>query len=293
MKNKRISCYIAVFCVAALVIASAGCGGGSGRDRIIASIGNMKITVSDIVERIKNLPVKYQEFVKKRKEEFLDELINDTLLYQEALRKGLHKNREVQNILEEARKKILIAKLLKDEVDDTIEVSEEEVELYYGENKGKYMRPEIMRVSHILVPTKEEADKISAELTRGANFEDLARAKSVDPTAQRGGDVGYFPKGQLMPEFEAACENLAIGGVSGPVKTTLGYHIIKLTDRRAPEERPLEQVRDSIKSELRTAERQKKFNELVGKLRKTTPVKVNKEALSKAIEDGGKAVPGK
>ncbi len=293
MKSERKSRYIIFFCVAALLFTTAGCGKGSGRDRVIASIGNMKITISDIVERIRNLPVKYQEFVKKRKEEFLDELINDTLLYQEALRKGLHKDREVQNILEEAKKKILIAKLLKDEVDDTIEVSEEKVELYYSENKGKYMRPEIMRVSHILVPTKEEADKIAAELARGADFEDLARAKSVDPTAQRGGDVGYFPKGQLMPEFEAACENLEIGGVSGPVKTTLGYHIIKLTDRRAPEERPLDQVRDSIKAELRTAERQKKFNELVGKLRKDTAVKVNEEALSKAIEDGGKAAPGK
>ena len=293
MKNIKISCYVAVFCVAALVLVSAGCGKGSGRDRIIASIGSMKITISDIVERIKNLPVKYQEFVKKRKEEFLDELINDTLLYQEALRKGLHKNREVQNILDEAKKKILIARLLKDEVDDTIEINEEDIELYYDGNKEKYMRPEIMRVSHILVPTKEEADRIASELAKGAVFEDLARAKSVDPTAQRGGDVGYFPKGQLMPEFEAACENLEIGGVSGPVKTTLGYHIIKLTDRRAPEERPLEQVRDSIKSELRTAERQKKFNDLVGKLRKNTPIKVNKEALSKAIEDGSKAAPEK
>lgn len=293
MKNKRISFYIAVFCVAALVVPSAGCGKSPGRDRTIASIGSMKITVSDIVKRVKNLPAKYQEFVKKRKEEFLDELINDTLLYQEALRKGLHKKREVQDILEEAKKKILIAKLLKDEVDDTIEVSEEDVELYYSGNKDKYMRPEIMRVSHILVPTKAEADKIAAELAKGADFEDLARAKSVDPTAQRGGDVGYFPKGQLMPEFEAACESLEIGGVSGPVKTTLGYHIIKLTDRRPPEERPLEQVRDSIKSELRTAERQKKFNELVGGLRKNTPIKVDKGALSKAIEDGSKAAPGK
>lgn len=282
MKKICLAVFSCVFCAAALL----GCGKTSIKDQVIASIGNVKITVSEFVERVANLPVKYRELVKKRQGEFLDELVNDTLLYQEALRKGIDKDKEVQKVVDEAKKKILIAKLLKDEVDGSIEVTEAEVEKYYQDNKDKYMTPEVMRVSHILVLNREDADKIAAELAKGASFEDLARARSMDPTAQRGGDIGYFPKGQLMPEFEAACATLDINQVSGVVKTQLGYHIIKLTDRRQPELRPLDQVRENIKSEIRNAKRQQKFNDIVTELRKKTPVKINKDVLTKAVEEG-------
>jgi peptidyl-prolyl cis-trans isomerase C len=284
MKPYNKYTYISLALVLAFLMPLSGCGKQSEDNRVVASIGKINITVADFIERVKNLPLKYQEFVKKRKQEFLEELVNDNLLYQEAIRKGLNNDREVQRVIEEAKKKILIAKLLKDQVDDSIKITDEDVKQYYDEHHEKYMTPEIMRVSHILVPTKEEAEKILAEINQGSGFEDVARAKSVDPTAQRGGDVGYFPKGQLMPEFEAGCDNLKVGDISGVVKTKLGYHIIKLTDRRKPELRPIEQVKENIKAELRTVKRQSIFNELIEKLRKETPVKIDEKALSEAIE---------
>lgn len=282
---KKQLCYI-VMALIGISVSVAGCGKTKAEDQIVASIGNIRLTVGDFIERIANLPVKYRDFVRKRKEEFLDEIVNDTLLYQEAVRKGLDKDKEVRKVVEEARKKILIARLLKDQVDKGIEVSEADIQQYYKDHEDKFMTPEVMRVSHILVPTREEAERLSAELAKGAAFEDLARARSMDPTAQRGGDIGYFPKGQLMPEFEAACQALEVGQASEVVKTQLGYHLIKLTDRRAPQLKPLEQVRDAIRAELRTVKRQQIFNELVEKLRQKTQVKVNEEALTKAVEEG-------
>jgi peptidyl-prolyl cis-trans isomerase C len=285
MKEKRKLRFIvaSVLLSASLIIIS-GCGRPSGKGTVLASIGKSKITVAGFNERISNLPLRYQGIVKRRKKEFLQELINDTLLYQEAIRKGLHKDRDVLNVIEEARKKILIARLLKDEVDDVIEVSDEDVLMYYNGNKSEYMTPEIMRVSHILVQSREDAEEILKRLDAGEKFEDLAKAKSVDPTAQRGGDIGYFPRGQLMPEFENACASLEVGQTSGIVKTKLGYHVIKLTDKREPQQRPVEQVKEKIRSKLRTIERQRTFNELLERLREETEIKMNDKALSELEE---------
>lgn len=275
---------LALLCVLAVQHSFTGCSRSSSQDKVVVAIGAAKITIDDLIDRISNLPLKYREVIKKRREEYLDELINDTLLYQEALRGKLDREDDVKKTIEEARKKILIARLLKGRVDDTINISEEDIQGYYQMNKEKFMTPEVLRVSHILVATKEEADRIHLELMSGAVFEETARARSIDPTAQRGGDVGYFPVGQLMPEFEGACRPLGIGEISAPVKTALGFHIIKLTDRRSPQARPLDDVRDNIKAELRSARRQAIFNELIADLRNKTNIRVDNEALGRAVE---------
>lgn len=286
-KNSPTATTFALISVLCIFLSISGCGKVEEKEVIFASIGDTKITVSDFNERVSNLPARYQELVRRRKSAYILELINDTLLYQEALRNNLHKDREVQKVVEEARKKILIARLLKDRVDDTITISDEEIKIFYDANADKYMTAEIMRVSHILVPSREEAKNILAELKGGENFEDLARAKSVDPTAQQGGDIGYFPKGQLMSEFEDACGRLDIDEISNVVKTKLGYHVIKLTDRKKPKQRPIEQVSDNIRAQIYTTKRQEIFNELLDRLRKETVIEVNEEALSVSDEDKG------
>jgi len=256
-----------------------GCGQGSGNNKVLASIGKEKITLSDFNESISNLPERYKEVVKGRKKEYLQELINDNLLYQEATKKGLHKNKDVQKVIEQARRKIVIARFLKDNIDDTIVVEDDEITAYYNANSANFMFPEVMRVSHILVPTEEQAKSIHEDLKRGASFGDTAKAKSVDPTAQNAGDIGYFPKGQLIPEFEAACAELEIGEFSEPVKTKLGYHIIKLTDRKEPALRPLEQVKEQIKAALYTMKRRDRFGVLMEDLSGKTDVVINEELL--------------
>jgi len=262
-----------------LVLIVSGCSNSRKAEVVLATIGDSDITIADFNERIRNLPPKYQEVVNKRKEQFLEEIINDTLLYREAKKNDLHKDKEVQKVIEEAKKKVLIARLLKDKVDDAIVISDEDILIFYDANQKRYMSPEIMRVSHILVHSPEEAESILAEIKAGNTFEDMARAKSVDPTAQRGGDIGYFPKGQLMPEFEQACSELEIEEISGVVKTALGYHIIMLTDRKPPKKRPIDQVTDDIKARLYNIKRQEIFGALLQRLRSETPILVNKEIL--------------
>jgi peptidyl-prolyl cis-trans isomerase C len=200
-------------------------------------------------------------------------------LYQEAVKRELYKQEEVKKVIEEARRKILIARLLQENITDQIDLTEAEIEDYYNENPDQFMRPEIMRVSHILVPTRERALEIVDELDKGVPFSELARAQSIDPTAQHGGDIGYFPKGQLMPEFENACAMLAVGAVSGPVKTKLGYHIIKVTDRKQPEIKPLKDVKDLVKRQLLKSTQKEKFDTLISQLTGATEITVNQEVL--------------
>jgi len=282
-RKKRVLTGVVALCACVFIVA--GCGRASEEKTVLASIGSQKVTLADFNERISNLPPEYQDIVKKRKQEYLQDIINDTLLYQEAIRNNTQKNKEVVRVIEEAKKKIIVARFLKDEVDDTIEITEEDVEEFYDNNKDRYMTPEMMRVSHILVQSSVEANDIREQLKKGANFEDLARAKSVDPSAQDGGDIGYFPKGQLMPAFDNACAQLDIGETSDVVKTKLGYHIIKLTDRKPPQPRPLQDVAKLVRAQLYTLERQNKFNELLGRLRAGTRVEINEEILISGSEE--------
>jgi len=279
IKNKILMGLLPFLVVSLLILA--GCGFVKEKDPTLAVIGGTKITVKDFQKRISNLPERYRIAVMKRKKEYLQELINDTLLYQEAIRQGVGKEEEVIEVIEEAKKKILTAKLLKDKVDDKIVISETDMKEYYDVNSYRYMTPEILRASHILSLNRDDAEAIKLELENGADFADMAKAKSVDPTAQRAGDIGYFPRGQLMPEFENACAVLEIGEVSDIVKTKLGYHIIKLTGRKEPEMRPMEQVQKDILSRLKTVKRQKMFNELLSDLRNGTDIKINEEEFVK------------
>jgi peptidyl-prolyl cis-trans isomerase C len=103
-----------------------------------------------------------------------------------------------------------------------------------------------VRARHILVPTEEEAKAILAELKKGADFAALAKEKSKDPGAAEGGDLGYFSKEQMVPEFAEVAFKLEKGQISDPVKTQFGWHIIEVEDKRTKPTPTFEQVKAQI-----------------------------------------------
>lgn len=108
-----------------------------------------------------------------------------------------------------------------------------------------------IRASHILVKTEDEAKAVEAELKAGGIFEDIAKAKSIDPGAANGGDLGFFGHGQMVPEFEKAAFALAnVGDVSAPVQSQFGWHVIKLVDTRKSAAPPLEQVGQQLQQQV-------------------------------------------
>jgi peptidyl-prolyl cis-trans isomerase C len=277
MNSKLIASLIGVAFVSALL--AEGCSKGRSADVLAEIDGKHRITVEDFYGRIANLPTRYQEFIEDNKKEFLDELIVDMLLYNEAVSQGLDKDEDVLKVFKEAKKKILIARLLKDEVGDKATVEEEEIKVYYNENRDSFSTPEVLRASHILVKTKSAAQDILVELSNGRNFEDLARARSVDPTSKNGGDIGYFTQHQLVPEFEDACRKMQVGEISDIVETKFGYHVIKLTERKEPRIKGLDEVRTNIESALLKVKKKQSFNEFVEALKEKAKITVNADLL--------------
>jgi peptidyl-prolyl cis-trans isomerase C len=268
-----------------VAIACAGCAKKpSGDGKILARVSNKFITMKEFKARIAKMPPYYRNIVEKNEKRYLDDMIVEMLFYEEAVRSGLTKDKEVQDVINEARKKILIAKFIKTEVEDKIKVTDEEMRQFYEANKDKFKSPPLWRASHILVGTEQQARDILAELSKGANFEDLARAHSMDATATRGGDVGYFRLGQVVPDFEKACLKLNVGELSDVVHTQFGYHVIKLTDKKEPMIESYDRVKAAIESELKKGKRSELFDKLVLKLRGKYGVEIKEDAVKSLNE---------
>jgi peptidyl-prolyl cis-trans isomerase D len=150
---------------------------------------------------------------------------------------------------------------------DKIEVSQEQIEQYYQENIDRYRSEEQKRVSHILVASEDEnqealakANQLKARLLAGEAFEEVVKESSDEFSAENGGDLGYLAKGDMEESFEQAVEKLInINDLSEPVKTSFGYHIIKLTERIEGETRPIDDVKAQIVESLKRLGAEEEF----------------------------------
>ncbi len=250
----------------------------SGQDKVLATVANKSITLKDFKHKLSRLPSYYKGMAEKNKKNLLDDIIVEALFLEDAVRKGVDRDKEVREVMDEAKKKIIIAKFIKTEVDDKVNISEDEVKKFYEEHKSSFKAPEMWRASHILVASEGEAKEIMDELSKGKSFEELAKEKSIDATASRGGDVGYFRKAQVIPEFEKVCFDLKVGETSGIVHTQFGYHIIKLTAKLDEAVESYLEAKPMIENELKLKKRGELFDKLVNDLKNKYRVNVEDDA---------------
>ena len=182
---------------------------------------------------------------------------------------------------------LMVTEVLQQEIGPKVSITDKDVSDFYAANKASFAEGEAVRASHILVavpkgatPQQKAAAKAKAEgllkqIKAGADFAELARKNSDDPgSAAKGGDLGFFEKGQMVPAFENAAFALKPGQVSGVVESPFGYHIIKLTDRRPPRTPPLSEVSGDIKTFLTSQARQKETTKLVAALRQKSKIEI-------------------
>lgn len=132
-----------------------------------------------------------------------------------------------------------------------ITVTEQEIASYFAEHQNELDEPELVRASHILVASEEEAKQVLSELANGADFGKLAAERSLDPgSRERGGELGLFARGEMVPEFEEAAFATQPGGLSGPVKSQFGWHVIKVSERKPPVPATLDSSRQRIQQLL-------------------------------------------
>ena len=266
-----------------MALALSACGN---KDRkVLARINDEVITLEEFNNDIERLPKHYQDMIVGQKKKFLDEIIKEELLYKEALKSNIDKDTETQELIAEARKKILVSSLIKSRVDNKAFLSEDDLREYYDQHSEEFMLPERWRASHIVVDTPEEAREIREKLNEGVSFEELAENRSKDATAKEGGDIGYFSKGQLIPEFQNACFELKIGQISDVVETPFGYHVIKLTDKKNPEVQEFSSVKELIRKELERTQKRELLDELITDLRNDAKITINEELIEETPEE--------
>ncbi len=256
----------------------------AGSGSYVAKVGSTTLTEEDIKREMKGLPPQIQAMFEGQTgmEKFVGELVKKEILFLEAKKKGLEDNPEYKKKVEDFKKLTLISMLLEKEIEDKTKVSEKDVKDYYDAHKAEFAANSQIRASHILVKTEEEAKKIAEQLKKGADFATLAKEKSIDTgSAKNGGDLGFFSRGQMVPEFERAAFSLKKGEVSAPVKTQYGYHLIKVTDRKEGTPLEFDKVKDLLTQKL-TAEKQKAvFDSYIEGLKSSYKVEINKDAIAK------------
>ncbi|NLD17035.1 MAG: hypothetical protein GX666_05550, partial [Tissierellia bacterium] len=137
-------------------------------------------------------------------------------------------------------------------------VSDEEVEKYFEDNKAVFAK-ELVNASHILIDTEEKALEIKKEIEEGKDFAQAAMEYSSCPSKDAGGELGEFPRGAMVPEFEDKAFSMEAGEVSEPVKTQFGYHIIKLNSKSDPANITFESVKEDVRSEALRVKQQEAY----------------------------------
>lgn len=274
---------IIVIVLSVMVLAACAKKGTEQKGPYVAKVGNATITMAELDRELQLLPDYARQLFadEQGKQKFLDELVKKEILYQEAVKRGLDKTPEFARKVEDFKRLTLASELLEKEIVSKAKVSDQEAKDYYNKNKDEFVTTSQIKASHILVKSEDEARKILERLKKGEKFPDIARKESLDKgSAQNGGDLGYFSRGQMIPAFEKAAAALKVGELSSPVKTEYGYHIIKVTDKKTGPTVEFERIKDMIVQRL-SGERQKEaFDKFIEDLKKNYKVEVNREALA-------------
>lgn len=227
-------------------------------ETVVATVNGTDITLGHMIIARATLPEQYQQLP----DEVLFEGILDQLVQQSALVgkfEGEMPPRVALSLDNETRS-LIAGEVIESVMSAPLE--EEDVQAAYEKQFADQEAGEEYNASHILVETEEEAIAIKAELDEGADFAQLAREKSTGPSGPGGGSLGWFGAGMMVPEFEAAVVELEAGGVSDPVKTQFGWHVILLSETRQLDAPALEEVREQIELQLRQTRVQTQIDEI-------------------------------
>ncbi|MBA7471619.1 putative parvulin-type peptidyl-prolyl cis-trans isomerase [subsurface metagenome] len=248
-------------------------------DKVLAKVNGVEIKESDVALAEEELAPSLQQMdPASRKDNVLGFLIDLQIVAKAAEDKKIENTDDFKKRLSFARKRLMMDSLLASE--GKAATTDDAMKKVY-EEAAKQITSEVeVRARHILVETEDEAKAVVEELKKGADFAELAKKKSKDPGASDGGDLGFFTKDQMVPEFSAIAFTLEPGKISDPVKSQFGWHVIKVEEKRNRQAPPIDQV----KGQIETYVTRKAQADYVAKLRETAKV----ERLDKPAEPAAK-----
>src|SRR5471030_1079813 len=234
---------------------------------VLAKVNGAEVRASDVALAEEELgPSLAQMDPATKKENVLAFLIDMKIVSKEAEDKKIADRDDFKSRLAFARNRLLMDNLLA--VEGKAATTDENMKKVYEDAAKQITGEQEVHARHILVETEDQAKAVKAELDKGADFAELAKKKSKDPGAADGGDLGFFTKDQMVPEFSAVAFALEPGKISDPVKSQFGWHIIKVEEKRNRQAPAFEQV----KAQIETYVTRKAQADYVAKLRETAKV---------------------
>lgn len=248
-------------------------------DTVAATVNGDKIYKKDVMNALTSLKVPAAD-QDKVYPQVLDQIVNEKLIDETVSKAKIEDTEQYKKQLELIKaqlvKQVYIEKFLKDKITDA------KVKAEYDKFKAQNAGKEEVHARHILVPTEAEAQQVIKDLDGGAKFEDLAKKRSSGPTAQNGGDVGFFVKEEMLPEFADAAFALKPGTYTKEaVKTQFGYHVIKVEEKRKRKVPEQKEVEGAIRNKLG----QEALQQLVADLRSKAKIEqfdINGKAVTAA-----------
>jgi len=246
----------------------------------LAKVGSKSLTDADMKKLMGPIPEVQKQQINNDadiKTRMVDNMVTEELFVQEAEKTGVTKNPEFQAGLERARRSLLTQTYLRSKVQPKL--TDANVRSFFDKNKARYSQDEV-RAYHVLLKTEAEAKEVYAKAKAGEDFEVLAKKYSKDPSAaQNMGDLGFFTRSRMVPQFADAAFSMKAGEISQPVKSPFGYHVIKVVEKRAGKPVKFDDVKEQVRGDLQN----ESINDLIAGLKKSNKVSVN-EANVKALK---------
>lgn len=220
-------------------------------EKILAVAAGHEITEKELNDLIKNYPPEQQIYMSspQAKQQVLEQIIAFHLFHKMAVEEKITESKEYEEMIEKMKVE-LASHMAATSIIEGVKVEEAEEKAFYEENPDLFEAQAQVKAKHILVENEDSANDIAKEIAKGLAFEEAAKKYSTCPSKEQGGDLGYFSKGQMVPEFEKAAFEGEIGKVIGPVQTQFGYHLIWVDDKKESSVVPFEEVQNQIHQQL-------------------------------------------
>lgn len=245
-------------------------------NKILAKVGALTVTEKEVDEFIAELGARGQGYsTPEGRRAILEQIISSKLLLIDARHNLYETEPEFKAELTKLRENLLI-NYAGNKVLSSVKLSDEDVKKYYEDNIDRFRQGETVNADHILVKSEEKALEILAKIESGElSFADAAKEYSTCPSGPRGGNLGDFGRGQMVPEFDTAVFELEVGTITkAPVKTQFGYHLIKLNSKSEPSVMPYEDIAPQLSEMVLNEKRREAYERKINQLKILYPVEL-------------------
>ncbi len=256
--------------VGGLLVPLAGCTPPQAEERVVAFVNGKPITQTEFDHEWADLPDATKARYEKEggRQVFLKELVDHEMLLQEARRQGLDLDDAIRDRVRRYKEKLLIDELLKDRMKTTVELTKEELDRYYEQHATELLTPLKVRVAQMLLPNYPAAKDLETQVNRGGDFGKFAQRYSIDyKTKAKGGDLGPYRKGLVIPEVDDAIRTLKPGMISAPIKAESGYYLVMITALEPEIIQADLAKRERLRQELLYLKRKQYFDSVIAEIK--------------------------